>query len=56
MNYVLRALRIDGGRHEVVLAFDPQSVKTTETVAYVSMALLIVIILLALGLALKKKK
>lgn len=39
-NYVLRALRIPKGKHEVVLTFRPTSVATTETIAYVALALL----------------
>ena len=45
VNYVLRALRVAPGRHEVVLSFFPVTVDRTETVAYVSMALLLLIVL-----------
>jgi len=41
VNYILRALRIEPGKHEIVLTFKPKSVKATETVAYMSFALLI---------------
>ena len=47
VNYVLRALRVEPGSHKVVLSFFPKSVDTTETIAYVGYAL----ILLAVGLA-----
>ena len=33
-DYVLRALKVDKGQHQVVLTFEPKSVKQTETVAY----------------------
>lgn len=56
VNYVLRAMHIDGGNHEVVLTFKPQSVKTTETIAYIAMAVLALLVLLVIGLGLKKMK
>ena len=34
VNYVLRALRVSPGSHEVVLSFFPKSIDRTETVAY----------------------
>lgn len=40
VNYVLRALQLPAGEHTVVFRFDPQSVHTTETVAYASVALI----------------
>lgn len=39
-NYVLRALRVGPGRHEVVMRFDPQSLHTTEAVAWAAWGLL----------------
>ncbi len=50
VNYVLRAVRVPEGKHEVVMTFDPQSLHTTETIAYVSWG---VLILLFLGLLVK---
>lgn len=41
VDYLLRALRVAPGRHEVVLSFFPRSVDTTETIAYVAFALLL---------------
>ena len=55
-NYVLRAMHIDGGKHQVELSFDPQSVKTTETVAYVSLVVMVLLILAAIALGLKRRK
>ena len=49
VNYNLRALNIQPGRHQVELAFFPKTVKTTETIAYVAY---VVLILLVIGAAL----
>lgn len=46
VNYVLRAVKVKPGNHKIVLSFDPQTVKTTETIAYVAYAFLILILLL----------
>ena len=56
VNYVLRALHIEAGKHEVVLSFFPQSVKTTETLAYVALAILLALIVLVVVLQVRKKK
>lgn len=40
VNYVLRALRVEAGRHEVVLEFRPASVTVTSSIAYASIFLL----------------
>lgn len=47
VNYLLRAIHVKPGRHEVVLSFFPQSVQRTELVAYIAYALLV---LLTIGL------
>ena len=55
-NYVLRALNVPSGKHEVVLTFKPQSIQTTETIAYVALAVLVLLIVAGTVLNLKKKK
>ena len=54
VNYVLRALNVDKGHHTVVLTFDPKSVKQTETVAYLSYGILLLVVLL--GVYFKRKE
>lgn len=38
-DYVLRAVEIPAGEHEIVFSFDPQSVRVTETIAYIAFAI-----------------
>ena len=45
VNYILRAVNVKPGKHIVVLDFHPTSISTTETIAYIS----IVILLLAIA-------
>lgn len=40
-DYVLRAMQVPAGKHQIVLTFDPQSIHTTETVAYIALGLLL---------------
>ena len=40
VDYVLRAVRIDGGKRHVVLTFKPRSENITETIAYSALGLL----------------
>ena len=51
VDYVLRALQVKPGKHEVVLSFFPKSIKRTETVAYVGYVMLLLILLLLGGTA-----
>ena len=50
VNYILRALRVEGGNHQVELAFFPRSITITETIAYCSYGVLILLLLLAIGI------
>ena len=56
VNYILRALNVKPGSHEVVLDFHPTSVKVTEAVAYVGYVALLLIILAGIGMAWRKRK
>ena len=56
VNYVLRALQVKPGHHEVVLSFFPKSIDRTETVAYVAYAVLLLIILYMIVVYVKRRK
>ena len=56
VNYILRALNVKPGKHEVVLTFKPKSVNTTETIAYVSYIILILVVLGAAFMEWKRRK
>lgn len=57
-DYVLRALRIELGQHEVVMSFFPKTLNTTETLAYVALGILalLVIALIVMGFIRKPAK
>lgn len=56
VNYILRAIQVKPGKHQVVLSFFPKSVDRTETVAYIAFALLVICILLGIGLEICQRK
>lgn len=56
VDYVLRALKVDKGQHQVVLTFDPKSVKQTETVAYAAYVVLLLVVLFGLYAEWKRKQ
>lgn len=56
VNYILRAIQVKPGKHQVVLSFFPKSVDLTETVAYIAFALLVICILLGIGLEIRQRK
>ena len=56
VNYILRALNVKPGKHEIVLTFKPQTVKTTETIAYVSYAILLLVLLGGIGMTYRSKR
>ncbi|MBR1503082.1 MAG: YfhO family protein [Prevotella sp.] len=44
VNYILRAIHLQPGKHQVELAFFPKSVSVTETVAYFAFVLMLLIV------------
>ena len=56
VNYILRAIQVKPGKHQVVLSFFPKSVDRTETAAYIAFALLVICILLGIGLEIRQRK
>ena len=55
VDYVLRALRIEPGQHEVVMSFFPKTLDTTETFAYVALGILALLIVVLIVLAFIRK-
>ncbi|MBR1469020.1 MAG: YfhO family protein, partial [Prevotella sp.] len=56
VNYVLRALNLKPGEHEVTLTFKPRSIQRTETIAYAASLLLLLAILGCGFLVFKKRR
>ena len=54
VDYVLRALTVSPGQHKVELSFFPKSLDVTESVAYASLGLLLLLIILAVFLTFKR--
>ncbi len=54
VNYVLRALNVKAGEHKVELKFFPTSVNTTESIAYASFGVLVLVVLLIVFFEWKK--
>lgn len=55
-DYILRALRVPAGEHDLVLKFDPQSLHTTETVAYAALAVMLLALVAAVAVSVRRKK
>lgn len=54
VNYLLRAMRIPAGSHTIRMEFNPDSVSTTETLAYISIVLIYIALIAAIVIALKR--
>ena len=56
VNYILRALNVKPGKHEVVLSFFPKSINTTETIAYTAYGILLLAVLGAAFMEYRRRK
>lgn len=56
VNYVLRALRVPAGAHEVKMEFRPASVSTTTGIAYFAICGILGLFLVAIVVAIRKKR
>ena len=56
VNYVLRALTVGPGQHKVELSFFPKSLDVTETIAYVSLGVMLLLILMAAFLSYRRSR
>ena len=56
VNYILRALNVKPGKHDVVLTFKPKSVETTENIAYASYFILTLVLLVAGFMGIRRRK
>ncbi len=56
VNYVLRALRVPAGAHEVKMEFRPTSVSTTTGIAYFAICGILGLFLVAIVMAIRKKR
>ncbi|MCD7710540.1 MAG: YfhO family protein [Porphyromonadaceae bacterium] len=55
-DYVLRAIYVPAGSHEVILSFNPTSVRTTETIARCGFGVFAIVILLNIGMAYHRRR
>ena len=55
-DYVLRAIYVPAGNHEVIMSFEPTSIQVTETIAWCGFGIFALVILWSLFIAYRKKK
>ena len=54
VNYILRAISVKPGKHEVVMEFKPTSISTTETIAYTALIILLIVLIASIVLGARK--
>ena len=55
-DYILRAIKVDAGKHAVAFKFDPKSLHVTEAVANGAMVVLLLVLLFVLGRAVWQRR
>ena len=55
-NYILRAMNVPAGKHVVDFKFDPKSLHTTETIAFIALGLLALLAIVTIYLSFKRPK
>ena len=55
-NYILRAMKVPAGKHKIEFKFDPQSIHTTENIAYVALGVLILGAIGVIVIEVRKRK
>ena len=48
-NYILRAMQMPAGKHEIIMEYRPSSISVTETIAYVAIGLIVLSFIAALA-------
>ena len=55
-DYILRAMKVPAGKHKIEFKFDPQSIHTTENIAYVALGVLILGAIGVIVIEVRKRK
>lgn len=55
VDYLLRAIRLPAGSGEIVMTFRPQSVRTTDTIAYIAIGAIYLLLILGIIVSLRRR-